>query len=114
LGFGVGVERCAGKDHAVVVDDGVLAHIAFNLVAVTLDERAVFFKRLNQLQDAAHVFMGCFTQLLQFFVDHHGAYAIVHVHLQQQRAIYREGQDVAALHAGLAGFDAVLQIKRNV
>ena len=38
----------------------------------------------------------------------------MHIDLQQQGAVRGKGQDVAALDAMLAGFDAVLQIKRSV
>ena len=51
---------------------------------------------------------------LELLVDHHGADAVVHVDLQQQRAVDREGDDVAALHARLAGLDAVLQVEGGV
>jgi len=97
-----------------VLDDCVLVHITFNLGAIALDQGAVFLERFNQLQDATHVFVRGFAQLFEFFVHHHGANAVVHVHLQQQRAIHRKRQDVAALHARLASFYTVLQIKRNV
>ena len=112
--FGVGIQRRATKNHAVVLDDGVVGHVALNLGAVALDQRAVFLKRLNQLQDAGHVVGGGFAQLFQLFIDHHRADAVVDVNLQQQRAIDGKRNDVAALDAALAGFDAVLQIKGDV
>ena len=114
LGLGVGVERGAGKDHAVVLDDGVVVGIALDLGAVALDQGAVVFKRLDQLQDGAHVVAGGLAQLFQLFVDHHGANAIVLVNLQEQRAVQRKRQDVAALDAGFAGGHAVLQVKTGV
>ena len=63
FGFGVRVERCAGKDHAIVLDDGVVVHIALDLGAVALDQGAIVFKRLNQLQDATHIVGRGLTQL---------------------------------------------------
>ena len=112
--FRIRVERSAGKDHAVVLNDAVMAGIAFNLGPVTLDQRAVLFKRLNQLQDAAHVIGRGFSQALQLFIDDHGAYAVMHIDFQQQRPVHGEGQNVAALDARLAGLDAVLQVKRCI
>ncbi len=38
----------------------------------------------------------------------------MHVDLQQNRAIHRKGNDVAALHAVFAGLDTVLQIEASV
>jgi hypothetical protein len=43
-------------------------------------------------------------RLFQLFVDHHGADAVVHIHLQQQRAVHGKRNDVAALHAALQAF----------
>ena len=97
-----------------MLDDGVGGNVAFDLCAVALDQRAVFLKRLDELKDAAHVVNRGLAQLFQLFVNDHGADAIVHIHLQQQRSIYRKRQDVAALHACLAGLHAVLQIKARV
>ena len=60
--FWVGVHGGAGEDDAVMLDHRVLANVALDLGAVALDQGAVAFKRLDQLQDAAHVFMGGFAQ----------------------------------------------------
>jgi hypothetical protein len=97
-----------------VFDDAVAVGIALDLGAAALDEGAVVFKGLDQLQDAAHVVARGFAELFELFIDHHGADAVVHIDFQQQRAVYRKGQDVAALHTGLAGLDAMLQVKRGV
>ena len=113
-GFGVGVERRAGENHAVVLDHRVVADVALNLGAAAFDQRAVFLKRRNQLQYAAHVVFTRLAQLFEFFVYDHGADTVVHVHLQQDRAVHRKRNDVAALHAFLAGLHAVLQIKAHV
>ena len=107
-GFGVGVERGAGEDHAVVLDYRVVADVALDLGAAAFDQRAVFLKRRNQLQDAAHIVFTRFAKLFEFFVHDHGADAVVHIHLQQNRAVHRKRNDVAALHAFFAGLDAVL------
>ena len=112
--FSVGVERRAAKDHAVVFDDGVVARVALDLGAVAFDQGAVFLKRLNQRQDAAHIVHGGLAHALELFVHHHGANAVVGVDLQQQTAVHRKRQDVAALHAAFASPDAVLQVKRGV
>ena len=112
--FGKGVKRGAGKNHAVVLHDGVVANVAFNFCTAAFDQGAVLFKRLNQAQDAAHVVRAGLAQTFELFVHHHGAYAVVHVNFQQQRAIDRKRNDVAALHARFAGFHAVLQVKRGV
>jgi hypothetical protein len=53
-------------------------------------------------------------RLFQLLVHHHGADAVVHVDLQQQRAVDGKRNDVAALHARLAGLDAVLQVEGGV
>ena len=113
-GFGVGVQRGAGEDHAVVLDHRVVADIALDLGAAAFDQRAVFFKRRNQLQDAAHVVFTRFAQFFELFVHDHGADAVVHIHLQQNRTVHRKRNDVAALHAFLAGLDAVLQVKAGI
>ena len=114
FGFGVGVKRGTAKDHAVMLDDGVALDVALDFGAVAFDQRAVFFKRLNQLQDAAHIVDGGLAQFFELLVDHHGADAVVYIHLQQQRAVQRKRDDVAALYARLASLDAVLQIKTRV
>src|SRR6185369_10624424 len=110
----VGIDRGAGEDHAVVFDDGVVGDVALDLGAVALDQGAVLLERLDQLQDAADVVGGRLAQLLQLLVDHHGADPVVHVHLQQQRPVGGERDDVAALHAALARLDAMLQVERRV
>ena len=95
-------------------DDGVVGRVALDFGAVALDQRAVALEGLDQRHDAAHVVDGGLAQAFQLFVHHHGADAIVGVDLQQRRAVHREGQDVAALHATLAGLDAVLEIEGRV
>jgi N-acetylglutamate synthase-like GNAT family acetyltransferase len=55
-----------------VVDDGVVVDVALDLGAVTLDQGAVFLKRLDQLQDATHVVGGGLAQLFELFIDHDG------------------------------------------
>ncbi len=97
-----------------MLDQGVVGDVALNFGAAALDQGAVFFERLDQLQDAAHVVGAGFAQAFELFIDHHGADAVVHVHLQQQRPIDGKGQDVAALYPALAGAHAVLQIKAGV
>ena len=114
FGLRVGVERGAAKDHAVVLDHGVLAGIALDLGAVALDQRTILFERLDQLQDATDVIDGGLAQALEFFVDHHGADAIVHIHLEQQGAVGGKGQDMGALDASFAGAHAVLKIKGGI
>ena len=57
--------------------------VALDLGAVTLDQGAVFLKRLDQLQDAAHVVGRGLAQFFELFIDDHGANAVVHIHLQQ-------------------------------
>ena len=64
--------------------------------------------------DAAHVVNRGLAQLFQLLVDDHGADAVVHIHLQQQRAVECKRNDVAALHAAFAGLHAVLQVKARV
>ena len=112
--LGVGVERRAAEDHAVVLDHRVVADVALDLGAVALDQRAVLLERLDQLQDAADVVGRRLAQALELLVDDHGADAVVGVDLHQQRAVDRERQDVRALDAAAAGLHAVLQIERGV
>ena len=114
LGFGVGVERGTAKDHAIVLDDGVGGDVSLDLGAAALDQGAVFFKRLNQLQNATHIVGLGFTQLFQAFVDDHGADTVVHVDFEQQRAVCGKRQNVAALYAVFAGLNAVLQVKAHI
>jgi len=114
LGFQIGVQGGAAEDHAIVLDHGVAGNVALDLGAVALDQGAVFLERLDQLDDAAHIVDGGFAQLFELFVDHHGADAVVHIDFQQQRAVHRKRQDVAAFHAMFAGAHAVLQVKAGV
>ena len=101
LAFGIGIERGAAEDHAVVLDDGVVADVALDFGAVALDQRAVALERLDQLQDAADVVGGRLAQALELLVDDHRADAVVREHLHQQRAVDRERQDVRALDAAI-------------
>ncbi|MCY1533662.1 hypothetical protein D9M68_690020 [compost metagenome] len=91
-----------------------MAHVALDLGAVALDQRAVALEGLDELQDAADVVHRGFAQALELFVDDHGADAVVHVDLEQQRTVERKRQDVVALHAALAGLHAVLQVEGGV
>ena len=95
-------------------DDGVVAHVAFDLGAAAFDQRAVLLEGFDQLQDAANIVHRCFAQFFQLFVHDHGADPVVHINLQQNRAVYRKRDDMAALYAVLASLDAVLQVKRSV
>ena len=97
-----------------MVDDGVVIDVTLDLGAVALDQGTVIFKRLDQLQNAAHIVGGGLAQLFELFIDDHGADAIVHINFQQQSPIDRERQDVRALNTFFAGLGAVLQIKSAV
>ena len=66
------------------------------------------------MQDAAYVVDGGFAQAFELFINHHGAYAVVHIDFQQQSAVSGKGQDVTAFYTVLTSFDAVLQIKGRV
>ena len=114
LSLGVGIQSGAGKDDAVVFDDGVVACVPFDFGAAAFDQRAVTLERLDQLQYAAHIFLIGFAKAFQFFVHHHGAYAVMHINLQQNGSIHGIRNDVAALHAFLAGLDAMLQVESRV
>ncbi|OIQ64180.1 hypothetical protein GALL_542700 [mine drainage metagenome] len=113
-GFRIGIERGAGKNNAVVFDHRVQAHVAFDFGAAAFDQGAIFLKRFNQLQNATDIIDTGFTQTFQLFIDHHGANAIVHIDFQQDRAVYRKRNDVAAFNPAFARLDAVLQVKRSV
>ena len=97
-----------------MLQDGVVADVAFNFGAAALDQGAVALKRLDQLQDAADIIRRGFAQAFQLFVDDHGAYAVMHIDLQQQRAVEGKRHDVAAFNARLAGLDAILQVKTGI
>ena len=104
----------AAEDHAVVLDHRVAGDVALDLGAVALDQRAVALEGFDQLDDAAHVVNRGLAQLLEFFIDDHGAYAVVHIDFQQQCAVGGKRQDMAAFHAMLAGAHAVLQVKAHI
>ena len=88
--------------------------IALDLVALAFDQGAIFFKRMDQLQNGADIFDAGFAQAFELFVHHHGADAVVHIDFEQDGAIHRIGNDVAALYAVAAGRDAMPQIKGQV
>ena len=97
-----------------MLDDAVVANVAFHLGALAPHQRAVLLEGFDELQHTAQVVRSGFTQAFQTLVHHHGANAVVHINFQQQHAVYRERQDVAAFHTRFAGFHAILQIKTNV
>jgi hypothetical protein len=103
--FREGIERGAAEDHAIVLDDGEIVDFAFDQLAAALDQRAVGFQRLDQLDDAADVLNCGLAQAFQVLVRDHGAHAIVGEQFQQGRAVHRERHDVGARHAIVAGLD---------
>ena len=114
LFFGIGIKRRTTENYAVVFDHGVKVRIALNFMPLPFDQRTVFFKRLNQLQDGANVLNGGLTQAFEFLVHHHGANAVVHVDFEQEGPIHCVRNDMATLHAISAGRDAMPQIKRQI
>src|SRR6201996_9482085 len=113
-GFRIGIQRRATENDSVVLDDGIGGDIAFDFRAAALDERAVTFEWLDQLQDSPDIVGRGLAQALEFLVDDHGADAVVREDFHQQRAVDRERQDVRSLDAALAGLDAVLQVERDI
>ena len=97
-----------------MLDHSVEVCVALDFVALALDERAVFFKRLDELQNGAHVFDAGFAHAFELLVYHHGANAVVHVDFEQDGAVNRVRNDVAAFHAVAAGRDAVPEVKGRV
>ena len=106
-----GVECSAGEDHAIVLDDGVVADVALDPPgAAALDQGAVLLERLDKLEDAAHIVSVASRSSSSFssttmvpmpsctYTSPAGS-----SHLPQR-------DDVAAFHAVLAGLDAVLQV----
>ena len=112
--LGVGIQGRATKNDAIMVDDAVVADVAFYFCAFTSHQCAVLLERFNELQHTTQIVRVGFTQALQSLVHHHGANAVVHINFEQQHAIYGEGQDVAAFHTRFTSLHAVLQIKTGV
>ncbi len=112
--LGVGVERGAAEDDAVVLQYRVVADVAFDFGAATLDQHALFFQRLDELQDAAHVVGRGLPQMFEMLVGDHGAHAVVGEEFEQQRAVDGKRHDVRTRHAAAHGAYRVAQIKRGV
>ena len=59
----------------------VLPFLALYFGAAAFDQGTVFFKRFDQLEYAAHVVVASLAQAFEFFINDHGAYAIMHIDL---------------------------------
>ena len=97
------VQRGAGDDQAIALDDAELADLALQHFARTAHQDALVLQRSDQLDQAADVLDGRLAQRLELLLVDQGAAAVTGKQLGEQRAVFHVADDMAALDPTAAG-----------
>ncbi|CAM5620330.1 hypothetical protein SSTU70S_01056 [Stutzerimonas stutzeri] len=103
------IERRAGDDQPVALDDAELLDLALQHLARAPHQNALLLQRCDQVDQPADVLDGGLAQLLELLLGHQGAGAIAGEQLVEQRAVVGIADHVTAPHAAAAGLRGGIQ-----
>ncbi len=98
-----GIERRAGDDHPVALDDGEVGRVVLEPIAGAPHEHALGLERPDEREDAAHVLGAGLTNPLEALSRHERAGSVAGEQLAQERSVEAPAHEVCATHAAAAG-----------